>query len=125
MQITFGKKLLQIRKKRGLTQLQMATAIGVPEQNYRLYEHDRCLPKINVLLKIAIALQIDPLVFAECQFKGQGCPLEQTKQYCSKTMLKRIYGELRLKGIHRVVSRTVECLRPLKMGRSTARDSKY
>lgn len=98
--VTFGRKLAEIRKSKGLTQLQISSAIGIPLQNYVLYENDKYYPKAFTLLRLSVVLQLDPLIFAEYEFIGSGCPMKGAK--VSRSLLKRIYGEISIRGIKRI-----------------------
>ena len=60
--IEFGKSLLGLRKKLGLSQDEMANYLGVPKRTYIYWEHDERPPNANVaywLGKVADLLEGD------------------------------------------------------------------
>lgn len=60
--IEFGKSLLGLRKKLGLSQDEMADYLGVPKRTYIYWEHDERQPNANVaywLGKVADLLEDD------------------------------------------------------------------
>lgn len=54
-----GKKIKEAREKAGLTQSQLAEAIGTTSQNISQYERGLRKPKYETLLKIAKALNVE------------------------------------------------------------------
>lgn len=83
-----------------MTQLEMAAAIGIPPQNYRLYENDKFAPKSYAFLRLCVVLQVDPLIFAGCTFRGNDLPpIEGIK--VSRMMEGRIAGTTTMKGLNR------------------------
>jgi transcriptional regulator with XRE-family HTH domain len=63
--MNFGKRLAEYRKQRGLTQVQLCELVGVQIAQMRNYEGDRSQPTLEVIRKLALALDItaDELVF--------------------------------------------------------------
>src|SRR5689334_7888693 len=61
----FGKRLVDFRKQRGLTQLQLAAQVGVHIGQLRNYEANRSQPTLEVIRKLAQSLEItaDELIF--------------------------------------------------------------
>lgn len=51
-------RLISLRKERGLTQQQMADAIGIHVNSLKKYESDQAQPSLEVLKKIALALHV-------------------------------------------------------------------
>lgn len=51
--MNFSEALRRFRKERGLTQKEVALAIGIREAVYQRYEQERAVPSVNVLIKIA------------------------------------------------------------------------
>lgn len=51
--LNLGQKIKQVRKVRGITQDDLAKAIGVSDKSISAYESDRISPPIKVLEKIA------------------------------------------------------------------------
>ena len=54
-----GKKIKEAREKAGLTQSQLAEAVGTTSQNISQYERGLRKPKYETLLKIAKALNVE------------------------------------------------------------------
>lgn len=65
--MSFSKRLAAIRKARGLTQQQMSEVIGIHLSQVKRYESGDTQPSLDVLRKIALALNIsaDLLLFEE------------------------------------------------------------
>ena len=63
--MTFGKRLAELRKKRGLTQQHLCELVNVHVTQLRNYEGDRSQPTLEVIRKLALALDVtaDELVF--------------------------------------------------------------
>ena len=63
----FPKRLVVLRKGRGLTQSVLADAVGVHVTQVRRYEAGTSQPTLDVLRKLAVALRVsaDTLVFDE------------------------------------------------------------
>lgn len=61
------QRLIVLRRERGLTQQEMADAIGVHVNQVRRYEAGATQPSLDALKKIAVAMSvtIDSLVFDE------------------------------------------------------------
>lgn len=109
MHKSFGQRLAELRKDRKLTQLELSTAVGIPTQNYRLYENDRISPKAYTLLRLCCVMGLDPLIFSQCTFKGnEESPIAGLNQ--SKTFLRRANGEMSLKGINKLNKRKLQRL---------------
>lgn len=65
--MSFSKRLAAVRKERGLTQQQMSEVIGIHLSQVKRYESGDTQPSLEVLRKIALALNIsaDVLLFDE------------------------------------------------------------
>ncbi|ODS24382.1 transcriptional regulator [Candidatus Endobugula sertula] len=65
--MSFSKRLAAVRKERGLTQQQMSEVIGIHLSQVKRYESGDTQPSLEVLRKIALALNIsaDMLLFDE------------------------------------------------------------
>ena len=65
--MSFSKRLAAVRKERGLTQQQMSEVIGIHLSQIKRYESGDTQPSLEVLRKIALALNIsaDTLLFDE------------------------------------------------------------
>jgi transcriptional regulator with XRE-family HTH domain len=61
----FGKRLVEFRRKRALTQQQLSELISVHISQLRNYENDRSQPTLEVIRRLALALDVsaDELVF--------------------------------------------------------------
>ena len=57
---TFGEQLLAWRRRRGLTQTELAARAGIPQPNLSALESDRWDPKLSTIRRLAAALQIAP-----------------------------------------------------------------
>jgi len=62
-----GRHLLSLRGKAGLTQTELAAAIGVPQANITFWEWSEKPPKSNLLPKMAGALgvRVQDLIYSE------------------------------------------------------------
>ena len=56
--MTLADSLRRFRKERGLTQKQVADAIGMRESSYQRYEQGRSLPSVAILERIADAFNV-------------------------------------------------------------------
>ena len=56
--MTIGERIKQARKAKGLTQKELAEAVGVAEVTISQYEADKYSPKYDKMVKIAEALNI-------------------------------------------------------------------
>lgn len=61
----FGKRLAEMRKRRGLTQQQLCELVSTHVSQLRNYESDRSQPTLDVIRRLALALDVtaDELVF--------------------------------------------------------------
>lgn len=65
--MSFPVQLIQLRKQRGLTQQQLADAVGIHVNQIKRYEAGTTQPTLEVLIKFTTALHIslDTLVFGD------------------------------------------------------------
>jgi len=65
----FGKRLLTLRKEKGLTQQALSDKSGVHVVQIRRYENDAAQPSLEVIRKLSIALGVtaDALVFDDTE----------------------------------------------------------
>ena len=56
---TFGNKILTLRKKRNLSQSQLAEQVGVTNKAVSKWETGKAKPSINVLRKLAALFQVE------------------------------------------------------------------
>ncbi|MDR1652907.1 MAG: helix-turn-helix domain-containing protein [Prevotellaceae bacterium] len=56
---TLGTKLIILRKKYKLTQMEIADSIGVSQNAYAQWEADKCKPIISNLLKLSQYFKVD------------------------------------------------------------------
>lgn len=61
----FGEALNELLAKTGITQETLAEEVGIDRSMISHYINDKSVPRINVLLKIANVLKIDPTYFKE------------------------------------------------------------
>jgi len=105
MTISFGKKLTECRKAKGLSQAKLAKQLGVHHTIIGRYERDEVKPTIDIVKKIAAELDTtvgyllgetdkqnvlkDPKMLKRIQ-DMKTCPLKTEKAYClpSTTLLK-------------------------------------
>ena len=80
--MSFGKRLLELRRKRGLTQQQLCELVSVHVTQLRNYEAGRSQPTLEVIRKLALALDVtaDELVFD---------PSERAPQVSNKELIKQ------------------------------------
>jgi len=57
--ILVGKRIRELREKKSITQLQLATEIEINESTFRNYENGRKLPSIYTVYKIACYLDLE------------------------------------------------------------------
>lgn len=57
-EISFGQRLAQLRKHRGMTQLELAQILGVTNQAVSKWESDMCCPDIMLLPELADAFGV-------------------------------------------------------------------
>ena len=48
-----SKQIVRLRKKKGMSQSQLAKALGISPSTVGMYEQGRRIPELNVLIKIA------------------------------------------------------------------------
>ena len=67
--MNFPARLIQLRKEKGLTQQQMADAIGLHLTQIKRYESGASQPSLEALRKIAVALGVttDSLLFEDTE----------------------------------------------------------
>lgn len=58
--MTTGERIREIRKSMGLTQKQLGNKVGIAEQTIGQYERGTLNPKIETLVRIAAALDVNP-----------------------------------------------------------------
>lgn len=57
--------MLDQRRRRGLTQDEVAVLTGIDSSNIRAYERGRSMPSIHSLVRVATALDVHPGVLLE------------------------------------------------------------
>ncbi len=70
MYTSFGDRIILLRKKKKLTQEQLASKIGITAKELAGYEGDTAFPPFNVAVKIADVLDIS-LDFLACRIDEQ------------------------------------------------------
>ena len=61
--MTLGEKIKYLRKFRGMTQKEFGTAVGLDDNRIAQYETNYRVPKRDLLINMAKALNVDPLAF--------------------------------------------------------------
>lgn len=56
--MTTGDRIIQLRKKRGLTRIELAETLGIPQTTLRNYEMNLREPKYELLIQIANEFQV-------------------------------------------------------------------
>lgn len=79
----FGKRLAELRKKRSLTQQQLCDLVGVHVTMLSSYESERSQPTLEVIRKLALALDVmaDELVFDKAERQPQMLDKELLKNW--------------------------------------------
>jgi transcriptional regulator with XRE-family HTH domain len=104
---SFGKRLADVRKQRGLTQQQLCELVGVHVTQLSNYEAGRSQPTLEVIRKMALALDVtaDELVFDKAERQPQMLDKELLKNWekidelpdDDKLAVKRIVAALLVK----------------------------
>lgn len=55
-----GQHIVSGRQKLGLTQDELAVISGIDSSNIRSYENGRAMPSVHSVVRIAIALNVEP-----------------------------------------------------------------
>jgi transcriptional regulator with XRE-family HTH domain len=55
-----GRRIAEGRREAALTQDEVAAASGIDSSNIRAYENGRAMPSIHSLVRIAVALGLEP-----------------------------------------------------------------
>lgn len=71
--MTTGERIRAVRKKKGLTQKQLADRCGMADSAIRKYESGRIKPKLETIQRIATALDADLLEFVDL-YPGEDTP---------------------------------------------------
>lgn len=74
---TFASRLRELRKRAGLTQLQLAQASGVPLGSIRNYEQGQREPYWDVAFRLAAAMGVSAEAFSDCV--SSSAPLASSK----------------------------------------------
>lgn len=56
--MTFGQRLYQLRKERGLSQEELAKIVFVTRQSVSLWENDKAMPSVDILIKLSSIFNI-------------------------------------------------------------------
>ena len=59
-ELTIGERIRGLRREKGMTQKQLADAIGIDDATIRKYESGKLNPKIETIEKIAEGLGVQP-----------------------------------------------------------------
>ena len=55
-----GRQIVEIRRRLALTQDDLASASGIDSSNIRAFENGRAMPSIHTLIRLAVALNVQP-----------------------------------------------------------------
>ena len=83
-QETIGRRLARLRKARGFTQVDLAAKLGLVQSNVSDYERDVCRPNADMILKIAVLLDV-----STDELLGRRAPTKETP-LASTRLLKRM-----------------------------------
>ncbi|MEE8410154.1 MAG: helix-turn-helix transcriptional regulator [Myxococcota bacterium] len=81
---TFGQRLCRIRKQRGVTQVELAEAVGLAQSNISDYERDVYRPNSDMLLAIASKLKVSADEILGLRARGKDQPI------ISRRLLRRV-----------------------------------
>lgn len=59
--VRFGALIRAQRESRGESMAQVAARLGIARPNYRRFEHGVHMPKLDTIVRISRALEMDPL----------------------------------------------------------------
>lgn len=67
----FGQRIIELRKQQGLTQLELAKAIGISRSALSLYEIEKREPDIDTLIKLSSSFNVSVgyIIGSECHIK--------------------------------------------------------
>ena len=96
--MTVGERIKTFRKKKGLTQKQLAEKLGIIEETIRKYELGKLNPKKETLLRIAQALDVQLIdlddslgVFTEYDLTHDSSQIRQEVR--AYELITSLYGE--------------------------------
>lgn len=83
MEMTLGKKIVQYRKEKGMTQEEMAEKLGVSSQAVSKWENDISCPDILLLAPLAklLGVTVDELLSDKPKKEVELVPQEQRKKF--------------------------------------------
>jgi transcriptional regulator with XRE-family HTH domain len=55
-----GQRIAERRRALGMTQDELAAASGIDSSNIRAYENGRSMPGVHSLVRVAVALDVNP-----------------------------------------------------------------
>jgi len=87
----YGNFLRQLRVSRGLSQRQLAEVVGVSQPNLSAYEHDRRVPTMDTLNKIAVACGYQ--LAASDGRRQIFCPLPRAGWFPDEDVPSRVEGD--------------------------------
>ena len=65
IKILFGRKIKEYRKKKGLTQAQLAEGVGVDDKHISCIESGKNFPSADLISRLALFLEVEPKNFFE------------------------------------------------------------
>lgn len=81
---TFGQRLGRLRRQQGVTQVELAKAVGLAQSNISDYERDVYRPNSDMLLAIAERLKVSADQLLGAHSKGKDQPI------ISRRLLRRV-----------------------------------
>lgn len=90
---SLGKKIQQIRKKKGFTQEKLAEIIGIEVPSMSNIETGKFAPSVETLQKLSIALEVKPSEFYTFEevLPKQMCQQMQTAMQANEKLTKIMY----------------------------------
>lgn len=86
-----GEKIKRIRIWKNLSQVELAEKVGLSRQTISYYEKGEHFPTIDIVVKLAEALEISPMLLI-------GDMLEPPKEFISEELLEQLNKSIRYFG---------------------------
>lgn len=91
----FGEQLRKLRESQGLTQQQLATASGRPQQSIGRWEKGQQIPGFDAVQAVCAALGVRVTEFDGCEFGlvAGGAPAKRGRQKPEQEQVKKRKGK--------------------------------
>lgn len=102
----FGTRVKELRKRKGITQVELARKLGVTQRGISYYENETDNPSMEIIEKIAAALEVPKRLLIEYEeqaFKEEPQPIRSLQQ--KMKMLPKLPAESQ-----RYLVRTIDML---------------